>query len=96
MEHHTHHRKMTKKIRNQSLDETGVRYIGDGSWGIPEPPCARSRITPNAINFDDIELNNPNHIWKITITNEAQSSTINYTAVDLSRRVVVRKVEILP
>ena len=39
-EHHTHHRKFTKKIRNETVDDNGVRYIGDGSWGIPNGKCS--------------------------------------------------------
>lgn len=41
-EHHTHHRKFTYKIKgNKVVNKTdfGVRYVGDGSWGVPEDPC---------------------------------------------------------
>lgn len=37
-EHHTHHRKFTFKIKGnkpQSNTTEGVRYVGDGSWGVP-------------------------------------------------------------
>lgn len=37
-EHHTHHRKFTFKMRGnqvQSNKSEGVRYVGDGSWGVP-------------------------------------------------------------
>lgn len=34
MEHHTHYRKFTYKIRNNTISTIGTRYIGDGSWGV--------------------------------------------------------------
>jgi hypothetical protein len=37
-EHHTHHRKFTHKIKGNQVSTNkseGVRYIGDGSWGVP-------------------------------------------------------------
>jgi hypothetical protein len=37
MEHHTHYRKFTYKIKNNTLStNSGTRYIGDGSWGVTE------------------------------------------------------------
>ena len=46
-EHHTHHRKFTKKIKGDKVidDETsdGIRYVGDGSWGVPEGGCGAHR-----------------------------------------------------
>jgi hypothetical protein len=36
LEHHTHQRKITFKIKNQTQDNSGTRYIGDGSWGVTE------------------------------------------------------------
>jgi hypothetical protein len=38
-EHHTHHKKITHKIKDQKVGDEGVRYVGDGSWGVPEDPC---------------------------------------------------------
>ena len=35
MEHHTHYRKMSYKLKNKTVSEEGTRYIGDGSWGVP-------------------------------------------------------------
>ena len=45
-EHHTHHRKFTYKLNNgtKSTDK-GVRYVGDGSWGVPEGKCSEHRFT---------------------------------------------------
>jgi hypothetical protein len=35
-EHHTHHKKLTKKIKGDKVSaDDGVRYVGDGSWGVP-------------------------------------------------------------
>jgi len=34
-EHHNHTYKRTKPIRGGKVDETGVIYFGDGSWGVP-------------------------------------------------------------
>ena len=34
LEHHTHFRKMTYRLRNSTRDVAGTRYIGDGSWGV--------------------------------------------------------------
>jgi len=47
-EHHTHHRKFTKKIiGNKVVNKTdvGVRYVGDGSWGVPEEACPAGHET---------------------------------------------------
>ena len=47
-EHHTHHRKFTKKIKgDKPVEQTqeGVRYVGDGSWGVPEGGCGQKRKT---------------------------------------------------
>jgi hypothetical protein len=38
-EHHSHHKKITHKIKNDKISEDGVRYVGDGSWGVPEKVC---------------------------------------------------------
>ena len=38
-ENHNHFRKITKKLTNGSVNTNGVRYIGDGSWGVPLDPC---------------------------------------------------------
>ena len=38
-EHHTHQRKFTKKIKGNQVitnNTEGTRYVGDGSWGVPE------------------------------------------------------------
>lgn len=48
-EHHTHHRKFTKKLKDnkpQADTNKGTRYIGDGSWGVPEDPCPTNHVTP--------------------------------------------------
>lgn len=35
-EHHTHHKKLTYKIQADKVNKSdGVRYVGDGSWGVP-------------------------------------------------------------
>lgn len=47
-EHHTHYRKFTHKIKGgqvQPSDQEGTRYVGDGSWGVPEDPCPDWKIT---------------------------------------------------
>lgn len=46
MEHHTHYRKFTYKIKNNTLSASGTRYIGDGSWGVSEDVCPVEKYTP--------------------------------------------------
>lgn len=47
-EHHTHYRKLSYKIKAGKLSkEDGVRYVGDGSWGVPENSCHAHHVTPN-------------------------------------------------
>lgn len=47
MEHHTHFRKITKKIKNDTVSAAeGTRYIGDGSWGVTEIYCPDAKLTP--------------------------------------------------
>ncbi len=93
-EHHTHHRKFTKKIiGNQvSTNKTvGTRYIGDGSWGVPEDPCNPGHITPYPNNFQYYETEHPNHVWKVKLfktTNISRSYSIEYKAIDLNNTVV--------
>lgn len=48
LEHHTHYRKMTYPLKNATRnDMDGTRYIGDGSWGVPNQTCSASRIPSN-------------------------------------------------
>lgn len=34
-EHHNHCYKRTFRLKNDKVDETGIWYLGDGSWGVP-------------------------------------------------------------
>ena len=46
LEHHTHHRKFSYRLKNSTKDELGTRYIGDGSWGVPNVTCSEKRTPP--------------------------------------------------
>lgn len=55
-EHHTHYRKFTYKIKGDKVNKNdGVRYVGDGSWGVPENPCPEHHSTPHAEYFEHME-----------------------------------------
>ena len=30
---------MTYPLRNNTVSKDGVRYVGDGSWGVPDMVC---------------------------------------------------------
>ena len=54
-EHHTHHKKFTKRIKNNTVckdEELGTRYVGDGSWGVIEGSCDSDRITKQPEKFE--------------------------------------------
>jgi hypothetical protein len=72
-EHHTHHKKFTKKIKGGqvSSDESGTRYVGDGSWGVVEGACPDNKISP-AEKFEFYDPADPNHVWLITLNREAK------------------------
>jgi hypothetical protein len=36
LEHHTHFQKMTYRIKANQINHGGVRYVGDGSWGVTD------------------------------------------------------------
>jgi len=43
-ENHNHTFKRTWKLKNQKVDENGVLYLGDGSWGVsPRKPVKASK-----------------------------------------------------
>jgi hypothetical protein len=92
MEHHTHFRKITYKLRNDiPNNETGTRYIGDGSWGVTEFFCPDSRLTPRLEVMQDYVRSSPNHMWQITLTRAdtaAKKYSIHYKAIDLEEKVV--------
>jgi hypothetical protein len=85
-EHHTHHKKFTKKLRNNTVvdeEAVGMRYVGDGSWGVIEGSCTEGRKTPSPekIKFSDLEK--PNHLWLVTLNQQADMTyKVNYTAID--------------
>ena len=93
-EHHTHHRKFTHKIKNNTVskDGTGVRYIGDGSWGVPEGGCGQSRRTKHPEMFQHFETDgSPNHIWKVRVIKTGDSThTIEYVAINETNHEVYR------
>ncbi len=39
MENHGHMFKYTKRLTGGQVDENGIRYIGDGSWGVEKDDC---------------------------------------------------------
>ena len=84
-EHHTHHRKFTYKLNNGTIANNGVRYIGDGSWGVPEGGCGEHRFTKHPELFEHYDTDhNPNHIWKIRIIKTAEKAhSIEYEAIGL-------------
>jgi hypothetical protein len=100
MEHHTHFRKITYKMKGDlPNNQTGTRYIGDGSWGVTEIYCSESRLTPRPEIMQDFARENPNHMWQITLTraNTANKKySIVYKAINLQEKVVFEVKEELP
>ena len=88
-EHHTHHKKFTYKLKNGTVskDDTGTRYVGDGSWGVVEGSCPNNKISPKE-KFDFMDSIDPNHIWLVTLKKTNTSNySINYTAIDINGAV---------
>lgn len=100
MEHHTHFRKITYKIKNDTpSNQTGTRYIGDGSWGVTEIFCEENRLPPRPEFMQNYTRESPNHMWQITLTktnNASSKYSINYKAVNLQEKVVFQLKEDLP
>lgn len=70
-------------------NQQGVRYIGDGSWGVPEGRCGQRRITKRPEYFEYFDTEEPNHIWLITLNKTTDSThTLIYRAVDLEGNIV--------
>lgn len=98
MEHHTHYRKFTYPIKNSTVDMSGTRYIGDGSWGVTEDICPIEKHTPHPEMMEKVAYEEANHLWQITLqlTDAAKKTySINYTALDLNGFVVTQKVDTL-
>ena len=66
-ENHAHHRKFTYKLKNGIVSEEGVRYIGEGSWGVREGKCLDNWVHPDISLFQDYDNGDPNHVWKMTL-----------------------------
>jgi len=98
LEHHTHYRKISHRLRNSSLYEYGTRYVGDGSWGVPNQTCSEER-TPSYMNLiADSAQHDPNHFWQIIVNktgNPEGPYQVNYTAVDINYKVVSQYMDIL-
>ena len=97
-EHHTHQRKFTKKIKNNTIssDGSGVRYVGDGSWGVPEGMCVHPRTPAPSLNFcEDVSIAPmPSHIWKVTLTKKLNNNyEIRYAALTINNTEVFVQVD---
>ena len=97
MEHHTHYRKMTYPLKNSTRsDEDGTRFIGDGSWGVPNGTCSSQNIPDNMELMESYAQKEPNHYWQIVVTKTeepAKPYSISYNAVDLSKVIVSSKID---
>lgn len=68
-ENHNHNFKRTKPLFGHKVDyENGVRYFGDGAWGVP--PVA---IKPTNTNDPDLfeNMGSLNHVWIIESTKKS-------------------------
>ncbi len=78
-ENHDHTFKRTKPIRNNSVDEDGVVYIGDGAWGVttrePASPSDRWYLEKSSAE---------NHFWQVTISR----GTRVMTAINISGEII--------
>ena len=63
LEHHTHYRKMSHRIKNNTLDDYGTRYVGDGSWGVPNGSCSAARTPVYMDLIEKYAQHDPNHYW---------------------------------
>lgn len=97
LEHHTHYRKMTYPLRNSTRkDSDGTRFLGDGSWGVPNGTCDADQFPTNLEVMESYALKEPNHFWQIVISKTEDPSkpyTVSYSAVDPSKTVVASKVD---
>jgi hypothetical protein len=89
-EHHTHFRKVTHKLRNNTIDPKGTRYLGDGSWGVTEFTCDSSRVTPKPEIMENFVKEKPNHMWQMTLRKLQENTqySIEYKAVGLKGEVL--------
>lgn len=86
-----------KDNKPQPDNGKGVRYVGDGSWGVPEDACPTNHTTPYPENFQYFEKEHPNHIWKVRLfkNSTASSYSIEYKAIDLNNTVVFETTDVL-
>jgi hypothetical protein len=65
--------------------EGGVRYVGDGSWGVPQFACSQDRVTQHPELFAHIHnKNNPNHVWEVTVNTNDTHHIVMYEGIDLA------------
>lgn len=75
---------MTFRIKANRLNhEEGVRYVGDGSWGVTDESCPTKWMTPHVNIFENMVHRNPNHMWQLTLTRGNANHTISYRAIDM-------------
>jgi uncharacterized protein (DUF2249 family) len=80
---------MTYKLKEDKVSKgEGVRYVGDGSWGVPENPCTEQRQTPRPELFEYREVEHPNHVWKVRVfRNPQQQYSIEYKAININNTI---------
>lgn len=96
MEHHTHYRKMSYRLKNSTQDDNyGTRYIGDGSWGVPNQTCPEGHIPSHLALLEKYAETEPNHYWQIEVEKKSGSKnyTIHFTAIDMGHNVVTDKTD---
>jgi len=69
-ENHNHNLKRTHPLRNGEISETGTIYLGEGSWGALDFPCA-SENSLMVVN------KGVNHVWHVRRTRDS----LNFTAI---------------
>jgi hypothetical protein len=99
MEHHTHYRKLSYRLKNSSIDETyGTRYVGDGSWGVPNMTCTVERTPAYMDKIESYSHKEPNHYWQLIISKTADIAkpySISYTAIDMGFNVASKATDSL-
>ena len=60
--------KLSHPLKNSTRDDNGTRYIGEGSWGVPNKTCLEENISKNLTLFEYYRLYTAPHFWEVTLT----------------------------
>ena len=86
--------KLSHPLKNSQKDDHGTRYMGEGSWVVPNHTCAEDNVSKNLSLLEDYRLFSAAHFWEVRLTKGDDKQTpyqISYTAMDIEKKVVMQQ-----